>query len=306
MLSPSRARTAGMLAFLIIVWGFNWPLSKIALNYAPPLLFAGIRTVIGGVLLILIALPRYKQLRFRQNWGVYLLSALVNIVLFYGLQTVGLGYIPSGLFSSIVFLQPVLLGLISWLWFGEAMYGLKVIGLILGFIGVAAISAGALSAHVSTIGILLALGTSVSWALGTALIKKVGPRVDAVWLVAVQLTLGGLFLTGTGSVTESWGSIHWNGAFLANLLFISIFVIAFGWLAYFTLMGEGEASKVASFTFLIPVVSISASAVLMGEHITVNLIIGLLMILLSIVFVNMKPRAAASRASLVSAHKSVK
>ncbi|OXM82413.1 DMT family transporter [Paenibacillus rigui] len=290
----SRGRTAGMLIFLILVWGVNWPLSKLALNYAPPLLFAGIRTIIGGILLILIALPRYKQLRFKENWAVYLVSALVNIVLFYGLQTVGLGYIPSGLFSAIVFLQPVLLGLLSWIWFGEAMYGLKVLGLILGFAGVTTISAGALSAHVSMIGILFALGTAISWALGTAFIKNIGSRVDAIWLVAIQLTMGGILLTTAGSATEAWGSIHWNGVFLTNLLFISIFVIAFGWLAYFTLIGEGEASKVASFTFLIPVVSITASSLFMREHITLNLVIGLLMILFSILFVNLKPKSIAA------------
>jgi drug/metabolite transporter (DMT)-like permease len=89
------------------------------------------------MILLIFALPKYKQLRFKETWYLYFISALLNIILFYGLQTVGLGYMPAGLFSAIVFLQSVLLGIFSWLWLGEAMYGLKIFGLILGFAGVA-------------------------------------------------------------------------------------------------------------------------------------------------------------------------
>ncbi|MDO7905631.1 DMT family transporter [Paenibacillus sp. JX-17] len=285
------ARVPLMLGFLIVVWGLNWPLSKLALHYTPPLLFAGIRTLIGGLVLLLFALRKREQLRFRQNWPLYLISALLNIVCFYGLQTVGLGYLPSGLFSSIVFLQPVLLGLFSWLWLGEAMYSMKVAGLVLGFVGVATISAGAISQHVSTIGVVLALGTAVSWAFGAVYMKKTSHKVDSTWMVCLQLLMGGALLTAAGSATESWAGIQWTGSFVGDLLFIAVFVIAFGWLTYFILMGSGEASKVGSFTFLIPLVSIFGSSLMMGEPITVNLVVGLLLVLVSICLVNIKPRA---------------
>ena len=57
----SKIQTALMLAFLVTVWGINWPLTKAALAYSPPLLFAGIRTLIGGLLLLMVALPRFKS-----------------------------------------------------------------------------------------------------------------------------------------------------------------------------------------------------------------------------------------------------
>lgn len=62
---------------------------------------------------MIFALPKYKSLRFKENWRIYVISSLFNIILYYGLQTVGLNYMPAGLFSAIVFLQPVLLGLFS-------------------------------------------------------------------------------------------------------------------------------------------------------------------------------------------------
>ena len=75
----SRTRTVLILSFLVIVWGVNWPLSKLALDYTPPLLFAGLRTVLGGIILLIFALPRYKQLRLRETWHLYLISAVLNI-----------------------------------------------------------------------------------------------------------------------------------------------------------------------------------------------------------------------------------
>ncbi|MFE4429546.1 DMT family transporter [Peribacillus butanolivorans] len=287
----SRTNTALLLIFLVVVWGVNWPLSKMALNYTPPILFAGTRTILGGLILLIFALPRYKKLRFKKTWHFYLISASLNIILFYGLQTVGLGFAPAGLFSAIVFIEPVLLGVFCWIWLGESMYGLKIVGLILGFAGVAIISAGGFTGNVSAIGIILALGSALSWGLGTVFIKKTGDRVDSIWMVTLQLIMGGIFLLSVGSSVESWSNIQWELPFIINLLFISIFVIAFGWLAFFTLVGSGEASKVGSFTFLIPLIAILCSSFMLHEKITLNLLVGLLFILISILFVNIKRKS---------------
>ncbi|MDR9854899.1 DMT family transporter [Paenibacillus sp. VCA1] len=285
-------KTIFLLTFLILVWGINWPLSKFALQYTPPVLFAGLRALIGGLLLVIVALPKYKQLQFRRNWHVYLLSALLSIVLYYGVQTIGLQYTPSGLFSAIVFLQPVLLGLFSWWWLGERMTRQKMIGLIIGFVGVATMSIGGMSGNIAPVGILLALVTALTWALGTVYVKKIGHRVDSLWLTAMQVTIGGILLLAGGTEMESWSDITWNIPFIADTVFIAVFVIAFGWFVYFKLIHEGEASKVGSYTFLIPLVSIAASVLFLNEHVSLNLVFGLLLILASILLVNVRFRKA--------------
>ncbi|WP_201004512.1 DMT family transporter [Paenibacillus glycanilyticus] len=291
MQTLSKRQTVLLITFLVLVWGINWPLSKYALHYMPPILFSGVRTLLGGVLLLAAAVPRYRQFQIRQTWPIYLLSAVVNVVLYYGLQTIGIQYLPAGLFSAIVFLQPVLVGLFSWLWLGELMNGLKVIGLVLGFAGVGVISSGAsgASGHISAAGILLALGSALSWALGTIYVKRSSGKVDNIWLVTMQLIIGGVFMTGLGSLTESWSDVVWSGRFILSLLFISIFVIALGWLVFYKLMDSGEASKVASFTFLIPLVAILIGTMFLHEPFTYSLLAGLVLVLGSIYLVN-RPR----------------
>jgi drug/metabolite transporter (DMT)-like permease len=284
----SKLQTSLLLAFLIIVWGINWPVSKYALDYMPPVLFSGIRTLIGGLLLLAVAIPRWNRLRLKETWVIYFVSSIVNVILYYGLQTIGLNYLPSGLFSAIVFLQPVLVGIFSWLWLGESMNVMKIGGLLLGFAGVGVICSGAggLSGHISVEGILLALGSAFSWALGTIYVKKTGARVDPIWLVTNQLLIGGLFMTTVGSGVESWSEVEWSLGFIIALLFISIFVIAIGWIIFYKLMDSGEASKVASFTFLIPLIAILIGTLFLDEPFTMSLLAGLVLILLSIYFVN--------------------
>jgi drug/metabolite transporter (DMT)-like permease len=292
----SQTRTALLLAFLVIVWGVNWPLSKHALDYTPPLLFAGIRTLLGGLILLIFAQPRYKQLRLKDTWHFYFISAFFNIIIFYGLQTVGLGYTPAGLFSAIVFIEPVLLGIFAWMWLGESMYKLKMIGLVLGFAGVFIISASGFTGEVSMIGIILALGSAIAWAFGTVYVKKLGDRVDSFWMVTLQLIIGGIFLLCVGTSFESWSNIEWKLPFISNLLFISTFVIAFGWLVFFILVNSGEASKVGAFTFLIPLIAIICSSIMLHEAISFNLLVGLFFIVLSILLVNMKFKSQTVKA----------
>lgn len=290
MSTLTKRQTAFYLIFLVIVWGINWPLSKIALDDSPPLLFAALRTFIGGILLCFIAFRNRASLNMAKNWRAYTIAGVLNIALYYGIQTIGLGSMPAGLFSAIVFLQPVLLGICSWLWLGESMNPVKLAGLALGFCGVAVISIDGLRTGLSGIGIVLALITAVCWTLGTVYIKKIGPSVDTIWMTAMQLLIGGTLLFIGGFSTESPSAIRWEPSFIANLLFISIFVIAAGWLVFYKLVQSGEASKVGSFTFMIPLLAVVFSSFMTGEHITIRLVEGMVLVLFSILLVNIQVR----------------
>ncbi|MCZ8511025.1 DMT family transporter [Paenibacillus filicis] len=297
MNSLSRTKTLLLISFLVIVWGTSWPIYKIALAYTPPLLFAGMRTLIGGMLIAILLLPKLKSLKLKENWPVYVISGILNVALFYGLQTVGLMYMPSGLFSVIVYLQPVLVGIFAWLWLGERMTAVKMIGLALGFLGVATVSAGGFSGHIAVLGIVFACLTALSWAGGAVYVKKVGSRVDSLWLVACQCLIGGIVLTAAGTATESWSAITWNASYVFGLVFGIVLGISVSWVVYFTLVYAGDASKVASYTFLVPLISVFSGTIVLGEPFTVYLVAGLALIGVSIFLVNRKPKPSRGTAA---------
>ncbi|WP_248930624.1 DMT family transporter [Paenibacillus hamazuiensis] len=294
MVKLSTFQKTMLVIALVLLWGLSFPINKMTLSHTPPMLFAGMRTLAGGLLLVLFMLGKRQQLQWKRNWKIYTISALLNVVLFFGLQTLGLKFMPSGLFSVLVYLQPVLISLFAWIWLGERMSSYKVIGLLFGFFGVAVVSVKGASGPVSGIGIVIGLCTSVSWALGTVFAKKVSSHVNFMWLAALQCMIGGTVLTAAGSLWEQWSAIDWNAAYLEGMLFSSVLGVSGSWFLYFTLVNSGEASVVTSYTFLVPLVSVLTGILFLNESFTFYLLLGLFFIVVSIIMVNRKPRKPGS------------
>jgi drug/metabolite transporter (DMT)-like permease len=282
--------TLSLLLSILLIWAFSYPINKIALDYTPPMLYAGLRTLLGGLMLVPLYWHTRHRIQWRKNWKVYVWSALLNIILFYAFQTFGLLYLPSGLFSVIVYIQPVLVGILAWQMLKEPMHATKAVGLLLGFASVAAISLeGFTVGSLNVLGVLFALATALSWALGAVYIKKYGGLVDSIWLVAIQSIMGGTVLTLGGTLTESWGDIIWNWTFIAALTFGIVFGLAISWIVYFILIKQMGASEIAAYTFLVPLMAVAAGALMLDEALTADLLVGLVLIMISIWLVNRKP-----------------
>lgn len=275
-----------LLAILIIIWGASWPIYKFAVSLMPPLLFAGVRAFLGGIILLLLAWKNRHLLNFKKNWVYYIISAILNIVFYLGIQTVGLIYLPGGLFSVLVYFQPVLLGILAFYFLGEDMTISKIAGLIIGFIGIIFVSVDGLIIHLSAIGVILALVTALSWAIGVIYVKKNRDNVNSYWMVVMQLIIGGSVLLIGGFTTEDIHSIVWNEGLILSLIWGTTAGMSVAQVIYYKLMNEGEASKVGAFTFLVPILSVFISAWFLNESITMNLFLGMLLVGVSIYLVN--------------------
>lgn len=254
----------------------------------PPLLFSGLRSLLGGIILTAFLIPKWDRLKWRQNWVIYTVSALINTVLYYGVQGIGLNLLPGGLFSVLVYFQPILVGVFAWLWLGEKMTVFKVVGLLIGFGGIVILSADGFTGAISMFGVILGLLSAASWAFGVIVVKKTSHKVDAMWIVALPSIIGGVILTGAGSIVESWTSIEWNGYSLFGLGYGATLGIPLAFVIYYALVNNGEASKVASFTFLVPLTAVLIGTLWMDEPFTYNLLTGLVLIIVSIYLVNSK------------------
>lgn len=275
-----------LLALLIIIWGVSWPIYKHGVNFMPPLLFAGIRSFIAGIILLTLAWKMRHLLKFKEHWKFYVISAILNNILYLGLQTVGMVYLPGGLFSVLVYFQPVILGILSWWLLNEDMTVTKIFGLVLGFIGIVLVSIDGLIIHLSAIGVALALATALAWASGVVFVKKLKSRVDFYWMVVMQLILGGGSLLVLGYFLENINAIVWNIDLISTIIWGGTAGMVMGQVIYFKLMNEGEASKVGSYTFLVPIISVVVSAIFLNEAITKNLFIGMILVGSSIYLVN--------------------
>ena len=161
-----------VLAFslLVLFWGSAFAMVEIGLYYSPPVLFAGLRTVVGGLAMVVAALLWGGTPNLRRDWPIFLLLALFNVVLFIAFQTYAIVYLPSGSAAVLVYLQPILVGFLAWLILGEELSAPKLVGLLLGFSGIVAVSSASVSGAadaLSPIRRVLGTASALAWALGT-------------------------------------------------------------------------------------------------------------------------------------------
>jgi O-acetylserine/cysteine efflux transporter len=278
-------RRLAATVLLILAWGSTFAAIKVGLESCPPVLFSGIRSVIGGIAVAALARLRGRLPGLRGHLGGYALITLLNVIGFFFLQTLAIQHLPSGLAAVLIYLQPVLTGVLAAPLLGERLSVLKLVGLGLGFAGIVVVSIGAVSGHVSGLGIGLAVAAALLWSLGTIAFKREAGRIDPWWAVAISFMVGGLVLTLVGGATEGV-SIQWSPDFGWALGYSALVGTALAWALWFGLVGAGEASRAAAYIFFVPLVSLVVGAVVLGERLDASLLLGAALVVLGVFLVN--------------------
>ncbi len=208
-----------MIVALVLAWGSTFAAVKIGLADAPPLVFAGMRSVIGGLVMGGVAVALGRRAGLPQHLASYSGLTALNVVGFFSLQTLAIQALPSGLAAVLIYLQPVLTGVLAGPLLGEHVGRTALLGLGLGFAGIVAVGVGAAHGHVSALGIGYAVLAALVWALGTIAVKR--SRADTWWAVALPFTVGGVALWVMGAGAEST-PVAWTGAFVAALAYSAL------------------------------------------------------------------------------------
>jgi drug/metabolite transporter (DMT)-like permease len=282
---------------LVLAWGSTFGAVKIGLESVTPTLFAGLRAVIGALVLVPIALARHGGPRFRSTWRMHAGLGLTNIVLFFGLQTVAVLELASGLAAVLIYLQPILVGLLAWRFLGEQLRPAKALGLLMGFGGIVAVSAGALRGHVSGLGVVEALGAALAWAVGTLLLKRAQEHIDPWWAVALPFVIGAVVLVAVGVSTEGW-TVEWSWRFVAALLYTGLVGTASAWVLWLRLLTSGEATAASSYIFFVPIVALLLGTVFLGEDLAATLLVGAALVVAGVYLVNRRPASERGPRSL--------
>jgi O-acetylserine/cysteine efflux transporter len=288
MTTRSPGAQLAAIALLVLAWGSTFAAVKVGLDSAPPVLFAGMRSVLGGAVMAVFAFVRSGPPRVRQQWPAYAVLTLLNVVLFFTLQTLAILELPSGLAAVLIYLQPVLTGVLAAPLLGEPLGWLKVLGLLVGFAGIVVVSAGALEGHVSGLGVGYAVTGALIWSLGTIAFKRYGDRVDLWWAVALPFLVGGVVMSGGAAAVEGT-AVDWSRGFTVALAYSALVGTAFSWALWFGLIGSGEAGRAASYIFFVPLVSLLIGAVFLHESLGPSLLAGAVLVVAGVYLVNRRP-----------------
>lgn len=307
MRPPSRLAIVTAFAALYIIWGSTYLGILLAIQSIPPLLMAGTRFLIAGVILYTISRLSGAPESNLREWRTALIVGACLLLGGNGGVTLAEQYVPSGLAALLVATVPLYIALLSWL-FGltAKLSRLAVLGLAGGFAGVAVLVAPALSfsghggrPH-AWIGMCILLFSSLVWSAGSLYSRHAKAASSPFLAAGQQMLCGGSLMLAVGSVSGEWRQFDPAKITMVSLgAFVYLVLIGgiVGYVSYAWLLRHCEPSKVATYAYVNPVVAVLLGSFFAGEKLTGMTLLAAAIIIGSVALVitagQLKRRAAA-------------
>ena len=270
-----------------LIWASAFPSAKIAVQFSPPFLFLFLRFSFAGLFSILLGtyLGQSLQLDTRSLVWITVFGFIQN-GLYLGLIFLALTKIDSNVSVIIASILPLTVAFFSWVFFKSRLSLLGLSGLFVGLIGVLLIMVQRIEKEYEILGITLCIMGLLATTFSTLIITKININKNNILIVVgLQMVAGSFFLLPLSYFFEVW-SISFNMTFLFTFLYIAAFPGIIGPVIWFYLQKEIGAVKYSSFHFLVPFFGIAISYFLLGETLTFSDMIGVLVIILGLYFVN--------------------
>ena len=303
--APDAARrTRILIAFGIVylVWGSTYLGIRIAVETIPPALCAGLRFDIAGAVILAYALWRGDRLpSSRRDWFSIVFTGAMMLIGGNGLVTFSEQWVPSNQAALIV-----ATGALWIAWFGtfgargEKLRPLTLLGLLLGFGGVAVLVGGSISSRLApplAYGALLL--APITWAIGSVYLRRNPVNNAPLMSAAVQMLTAGIAMTLLGLATGEAARVQWTPRAVLALAYLTVFGSCIAYAAYVWLVHEVTPSQLGTYTYVNPAVAVLLGWLVLDEALTRMQVVGTLVILMAVVMVTWtSSRRAPSPAAL--------
>jgi len=292
------------LLIVYFVWGSTYLAISVVDETMPPLLAAGLRHLTAGTILFALLLATRKGHALRLSRAEWLGAGFVGLALLLGgngLVVLAETSVPSGLTALIIASVPLFVVLLRRV-FGERVALGTYLGVAVGFAGVAVLVVPhGINGSVSLVGMLMLIGASLSWAIGSYFSRRVTLPRDPLASTGGQMLVGGGSLLIVGLLTGESGQVKlesFSSASVVALLYLIVFGSVLAYTAYTWLLQNASVSRVSTYAYVNPLVAIFLGSVLLQEPIDAFIVIGAAMIVAAVIVVvrTEASRAAAARA----------
>lgn len=291
---------AGFLVMVILtlLWGINYPAVKIANTGFTPAFNAFLRSSIASIFGVIYCLsikqPMFhKDIRLLHGFVVGLLFGLEFVCIYWGML-----YTDAARAVILVNCSPFVVAIGASFFLGEKLSPMKITGLVLAFTGVYLVFWGKPKTWTPSmlIGDMLEILAAILWGTTTIYIKKyLAQTVQPIHTFLYQLVFSVPIIFACACTLESNWIIEINTPAILALLFSSIIVAFASYLTWFKLIHTYPVSELAVFTFLSPVFGVAAGVLLLGEQLTMGLVLGLVFVSAGIYLTNYHRPATARK-----------
>ena len=292
------------MAAVYIVWGSTYLGIKVALESFPPMLLGSIRFLMAGIALYAWTATRERSARpTRREWGAAALAGTLMLFAGNGAVTWAEQRIDTGVAALLVASVPLWMALLARLFQGERLRRGAVVGLLVGFVGVAVLVRPS-GDNVALWPSLLVLGGAFGWAMGSIYVRRAPMPSNPLRGTSMQMIAAGLVFGVTGLVAGEGarldvGDVTWRAA--GAMLYLAVFgsIVAFS--AYSWLLRNAKPSVVSTYAYVNPFVAVLLGAIVLSEPVTGTMALAGALIIVGVALIVTPGRAHRSAATAVDA-----
>ena len=280
-----KALDIGELVLLAALWGASFLFMRLGAHEFGPLVLAAVRVGLASLLLVPLLASRGQLAELRRHWKGLLLVGALNSAIPFVLFSFAALSITAGLSSIVNATTPLWTAVVAFVWLRQELTRLRVLGLAIGFAGVAFLAWDKASFkpgadHSGLLAVLACLAATLCYGLAANATKRflggAAPLVVATgsqFAAALLLALPAAWL---------WPAVWPGHVAWAAALALATLCTALAYLLYFRLMSRVGPTNAVSVTFLIPLFAILWGALFLSEAVTAQMVAGGAIVLVGI------------------------
>lgn len=287
------------LAFfaIYVIWGSTYLLNKIAVAELPAFMLASTRFIISSLLIFGIAKILKIPIKItRRQFFNTAIAGFLFLTFGNGLVVWTLKYVDSGFAALEISAQPLVILILMRILQGKKIHAMSMIGVVLGMLGIYLLVS---QNHIymnenSALSIVLIFLCMISWAYASLFVGKADLPSNYFVNTGYQMLTGGIMLAIVSfSLGETWISpVEWSEPVLWSMLLLIIFGSIVAFTSFNYLLKVVSPEKVATSTYVNPIIALLLGWYLLGEQITMQSVIAAIILLTGVYFINTKKKLA--------------
>jgi drug/metabolite transporter (DMT)-like permease len=286
------ARVWGALFTIYVVWGSTFAAIELAVRTIPPFLTMASRHLVAGTILLAWGLAREREAIGRRQLVAVTVFGGALFVGGHGLLAWAQHRIPSGVAALLIASIPLWVALFDRLFFGRRLSGRAVMGLAVGFAGVALLVDPWGGGPIDTVGALVAVVSAACWAAGSLYARGAPLPKGPILSAGLASLAGGTLLLGASALRGELSGLD-AAAISGESVFGVVYLIVVGSLvgltAYVWLVKVAPISLVATYAYVNPVVAVLIGWALLDESFTLTMLVAGALIVTAVVMIVRAP-----------------
>lgn len=279
-------------AAIYIIWGTTYLFIRLAVETIPPFFMAATRFLVAGAFTFTFLRLKGVPMPNRVEWRSAAIIGFFLLMGGNGLVTWAEQQIPSSIAALVVATMPLWMTLFDWLIFKNTRPGKQtVLGLILGFIGIAIlIGPGQIlgTATFDLTSLLVLCLAPILWSLGSLYSRQATLPDNIFMSTAMEMLVGGAVLLVAGLITGEAAALDLaaiSTRSLISLVYLTIFGSIIALTAYVWLLQNVPPTRVATYTYVNPVIAVFLGWAVLNETLNSQTMIAVIIIVTAVILI---------------------